>query len=137
MQLSRIGKGLAQTSTRLLHLYDPFSFLFFLYFHRLSRFQLTLCNSLLSIFHILRSCSKNPHNHRSYFNYQRETILKHFGSWDTGLIVYVRSRHIFRNERNLGNLYSRVYTFHTSSPDGSIQSRTDGHALANIFHATL
>lgn len=40
----RIG---AQTSTRLLHLYDPFPFLFFffLYFHRLSRFEPTLCNS--------------------------------------------------------------------------------------------
>lgn len=40
----RIG---AQTSTRLLHLYDPFPFLFFffLHFHRLSRFEPTLCNS--------------------------------------------------------------------------------------------
>lgn len=44
-----------------------FFFFFFLYFHRLSRFELTLCNSLLSIFYTLRSSSKNLQNHRSHF----------------------------------------------------------------------
>lgn len=121
-----------------------FFFFFFLYFHRLSRFELTLCNSLLSIFYTLRSSSKNLQNHRSHFRFNNiKLFLNTLGLWDTRLIarLYYTLASYFRNERNLANLYSCVYTVHTSSPDGSIQSRTDvrpdGYALANIFHVML